>query len=102
MTVPILGTIDTIAGMVEAVAHAADVPPEVKIGRESRKRARQIGQGARKLAAALREEQRELAKIDGPVDTPREREAQRKADAAAAKAAGWKMELAALGVASGG
>lgn len=70
--------------MVTAIAKAADVPDAVKVSRQARKRAKQIARLARKLA-------RDLNKIDGPIDTPHEY-------VVAARVAGWKAELAALGV----
>lgn len=67
-----------------AIAVAAQVPAEVKVSREYRNKAKSIGDAAKKLAAAI-------SRIDGPVDTPRERRLM-------STAAGLRAELAALGV----
>lgn len=90
--------VEAVAKAIEAVAHAAQVPPEVRVSREARKRAEQIRLGMYHLVDELREALREHAQITGPVDTARENTLLRRADKALAKAAGWRLKLLTLGV----
>lgn len=77
-------TAGNIAGLITAIVKAAEVPPEVKISHENRRRAKRIGILAGEVSATL-------AKIVGPVDTHREILWQSKIDK-------WTAELKAMGV----
>lgn len=94
---PVLGVVSAVASAIEAVAHAAEVPPEVRVSREDRRRAEKMRVGMFHLVDELRRAAREAASIEGPIDTARERRLLAHADKALAKAAGWRLKLVALG-----
>lgn len=95
---PALTLLQAALEAVTAVAHAAQMPDEVKISHEGRERAREIGRGAYKLADALQAQRDALSQITGPVDTLRERHLRGIATKAFSKAQGWRAKLVILGL----
>lgn len=97
--VGVVGVVGTVAGAIEALARAVELPPEVKISREERRRAESARRGMLHLVDELREAAALYDLAEGmPLVHLRERRLRAKADKSLARAAAWRLKLVLLGV----